>query len=152
LFQPPFAALRLCVKNQRAKAGGVSHSEGVTQPLALIVYENLLPGSQLANRLQDLGYRVQPVPDIGRLVEIAEREKPLVVVTDLVSSKGDVCEWITRLHKNPATEHLPVLAFAAAENTQLQDAGRLAGAKIVASEIAMQQHLPQLLDQVLAVE
>jgi CheY-like chemotaxis protein len=124
----------------------------MTQPLALIVYENLLPGSQLANRLQDLGYRVQPVLEISRLVELAEREKPLVVVTDLASSKGDVCEWITRLRKNPSTEHLPVLAFAAADNAQLQDAGRLAGAKIVASEEAMQQHLPQLLDQVLAVE
>lgn len=124
----------------------------MTQPLALIVYENLMPGSQLANRLQDLGYRVQPVTDIGRLVEIAEREKPLVVVTDLASTKADVCEWITRLRKNPATEHLPVLAFATAENVPLQDAGRLAGAKIVASDTAMQQHLPQLLDQVLTVE
>lgn len=124
----------------------------MTQPLALIVYENLLPGSQLANRLQDLGYRVQPVPEINRLIELAEREKPLVVVADLASSKADVCEWITRLRKNPATEHLPVLAFAAAENTPLQEAGRVAGAKIVASEVAMQQHFPQLLDQVLAVE
>ena len=124
----------------------------MTQPLALIVYENLLPGSQLANRLQDLGYRVQPVPELNRLIELAEREKPLVVVADLASSKADVCEWITRLRKNPATEHLPVLAFAATDNAQLQEAGRVAGAKIVASEVAMQQHLPQLLDQVLAVE
>jgi CheY-like chemotaxis protein len=124
----------------------------MTQPLALIVYENLMPGSQLANRLQDLGYRVQPVVEVSRLVELAEREKPLIVVTDLASSKSDVCEWITRLRKNPATEHLPVLAFAAADNATLQDAGRLAGAKIVATEEAMQHHLPQLLDQVLAIE
>jgi CheY-like chemotaxis protein len=124
----------------------------MTQPLALIVYENLLPGSVLANRLQDLGYRVQPVLEISRLVELAEREKPLVVLADLASSRADVCEWITRLRNHPATGHVPVLAFAAESNARLQHAARLAGAKVVASDQAVQHHLPQLLDQALAVE
>jgi len=124
----------------------------MTQPLALITYENLMPGSQLANRLQDLGYRVQAVFEAERLVEIAEREKPMVVLADLMSSKANVCELITRLRRNQGTEHIPVLAFAGAANAKLQEAGRVAGAKIVASSEALQQHLPQLLDQVLAVE
>src|SRR5262245_49139849 len=39
----------------------------MTEPLALVVYEKLLPGSQLVNRLQDLKYRVQTVADPTQL-------------------------------------------------------------------------------------
>jgi len=124
----------------------------MTQPLALVAYENLMPGSQLVNRLQDLGYRVSQVADVTELVELAEREKPMLVVIDLAFTKADICELITRLRKNAATAHIPVLAFTAAANEKLQESARLAGAKIVATEDAMQHHLPQLLDQVLAVE
>lgn len=124
----------------------------MTQPLALVAYENLMPGSQLVNRLQDLGYRAHQVVEVARLVETAAQEKPMLVVADLVFTKVDICKLITRLKKNPATEHIPVLAFATAANEKLQEAGRAAGAKIVASEEAIQQHLPQLLEQALAVE
>ena len=53
------------------------------QPLALVLYERLLSGSQLTNRLQDLGYRVQAVTDAGRLVAEAAREKPLLLFADV---------------------------------------------------------------------
>ena len=36
---------------------------GMTQPLALVWYEKLMPGSKLVNRLQDLGYRVLTAPE-----------------------------------------------------------------------------------------
>ena len=42
----------------------------MTQPLALVVYEKLLPGSQLLNRLQDLNYRVQAIANADSLVFI----------------------------------------------------------------------------------
>ena len=83
---------------------------------------------------------------------MAEREKPMLVVIDLFFTKAYICGLITRLRKNPATEHIPVLAYTSAANEKLQESGRLAGAKIVASEDAVVHHLPQLLDQVLAVE
>lgn len=124
----------------------------MTKPLALLAYENLMPGSQLLNRFQDLGYRAKQVVDVTQLVTVAEQEKPILVVADLVFTKVDICEWITRLRKNPATEHIPVLAFTSVANEKLQEAGRRAGAKIVATGEAMQHHLPQLLDQVLTVE
>ena len=39
----------------------MAHADRMTQPLALVFYEKLMPGSQLVNRLQDLNYRVQAV-------------------------------------------------------------------------------------------
>jgi CheY-like chemotaxis protein len=91
----------------------------MTQPLALIVYERLLPGSQLVNRLQDLSYRVQTLGEAERLVECAEQAKALLVLVDLASTRSDVCAAIGRLKQNPATRHLPVIAFGAENAAKL---------------------------------
>jgi len=54
----------------------------MSKPLALVYYLNLLPGSQLANRLEDLGYRVQTLDSVALLPPACEREKPLVVIAE----------------------------------------------------------------------
>src|SRR5256885_16697925 len=84
---------------------------GMTQPLALFLYEKLLPGGQLINRLQDLGYRVHSISDPRTLLESAEREKPLLVLTDLEPHQQSVCDAISQLKTNSATAHIPVIAF-----------------------------------------
>jgi PleD family two-component response regulator len=124
----------------------------MTKPLALVLYENLLPGSQLVNRLHDLGYRVLTVADANTLVEQAQQTKPLVVILDLVSRDKDVCAAILALKQTAATAHVPVLAFASRKNAKLQAAAQTAGATLVASDTAILEQLPQMLDQVLMVE
>ena len=124
----------------------------MSSPLALVCYEKLLPGSQLVNRLQDLGYRVHAVANAETLAACAEQEKPLLVLADLESSQRKVCEVIVELRKNPATQHLPVIAFAREEETGLQQAARAAGATLVVSEAGLLSQLAQLLDQALQVE
>jgi len=122
------------------------------QPLALVLYEKLLPGSQLVNRLQDLLYRVQVVNDAGQLVESAESAKPMLVLADLTSSRHDVVAAIGRLRNNAATAHLPVIAFGADKDTKLQAQAKSAGATLVVGESALLGHLPQLLEQALQIE
>lgn len=123
------------------------------QPLALVLYEKLLPGSQIVNRLQDLGYRVQVIADAERLVECAEPAKPMLVLADLDSTRHNVCAALGRLKQNLGTQHLPVIAFAGeSASAELQDAARAAGATLVVSEAAILNHLPQLLDRALLVE
>ena len=128
------------------------HPAGVTQPLALILYEKLLPGSQLVNRLQDLGYRVEALSDAKELLTCAEQERPLLVLADLVSTKNNVCEAIARLKRHEPTQHLPVLAFCAEDETQLMKAAADAGAALVVSEVAVTTHLESLMDRALQVE
>lgn len=123
----------------------------MTTPLALVFYEHLLPGSQLVNRLQDLGYRVQTVTEVGALLSQAELAKPLVVVADLASAKADVCAVICQLRQNLATQHIPVLAFTDKKKKKLQTTAREAGATLVAVDDAILRQLPQLLEQVLQV-
>lgn len=124
----------------------------MTRPLALICYEKLLPGSQVANRLQDLGYRVRAISDAATLVACTEQEKPLVVLVDLDSPQKRMCEVIAKVRKKPAVKHVPVIAFAREEETELQTAARAAGATLVVSEAGLLDQLPELLDQALQVE
>src|SRR4051794_21267690 len=97
-------------------------------PLALLLYEKLLPGTQLANRLQDLGWRVQTVHDNSAILAAAEQYKPLLVVADLISTRRNVRDGISALRKNPATEHIPVIAFTAEPEQTVHDAAIAAGA------------------------
>jgi CheY-like chemotaxis protein len=127
-------------------------ADGVTKPLALVLYEKLLPGSQLVNRLQDMNYRVQAIADAARLVECAEQDKPMLVLADLESTRDDVCPAVARLKQNAATKHLPVIAFSGENAAELQAAARAAGATLVVTEAAILNHLPQFLDQALQVE
>jgi len=125
----------------------------MTKPLALIYYENLLPGSQLANRLHELGYRVQVVESAGldQLTELSEKEKPILVVVE-VSHQTSVCPSISKLKKNTATAHIPVLAFAVDPDKALTAESKEAGASLLAGSKAILEQLPQLLDQILQVE
>lgn len=131
--------------------GGCGNVPDMTQPLALVLYERLLPGTQLVNRLQDLGYRVQAFHAAETLGKVAELEKPLVVFADLESSKSQIPEVIARLKQTPATKHLPVIAFASEERAELQQAAQAAGA-LVTGDAAILLHLPQLLDQALQLD
>jgi CheY-like chemotaxis protein len=124
----------------------------MTRPLVLFVYERLLPGGQLVNCLQDLGYRVQSLADPTTLVEQAEREKPLLVIVDLEPRQDKVCAAIARLKGNSATAHLPVIAFASAAHTALQESARAAGATLVVHDSAMLLHLNHFLDQALQLD
>lgn len=124
----------------------------MTQPLALVVYEKLLPGSQLVNRLQDLNYRVQAVTDPRTLVTCALQEKPMLVIADLSSTHENICAVIGQLRQNPGTAHIPVIAFAPGESSDLQQSALDAGAALAASEATILDHLPEFLEQALRVE
>jgi CheY-like chemotaxis protein len=124
----------------------------MTIPLALAFYQHLFPGSQVVNRLQDLGYRVQTISDVPTLILQSRQEKPMVVVADLAAAGADVCAAIRELKKDPETKHIPVIAFTDLKNEQLRAAATAAGATMVAGSDAVLDQLPQLLDQALQVE
>jgi CheY-like chemotaxis protein len=132
--------------------GRLFQAQHMTQPLALVLYEKLLPGSQLVNRLQDLKYRVQTLSDPEQLVPVAEEAKPMLVLADLEPGRATICAAISRLKQGAATNHLPVIAFAADDGTELQRAAQAAGVTLVVGEAALLAHLPELLEQALQVE
>lgn len=123
----------------------------MSKPLALVYYSNLLPGSQLAVRLQDLGYRVQSVSSAAQLPPASESDRPLVVIAELFPP-ADARAAIARLRGNPATQHIPVLGFCRAHDDDAQTQARKAGVTLLAANDAIVEQLPQLLERILQVE
>lgn len=121
------------------------------QPLALVCYERLMPGSQLVNRLQDLNYRVLTLNQITQVTATVQRESPLLLIIDL-GIPGDVCGTLAILRNTPATSHLPVIGFAPETSAQLLAPAQAAGATIAVTENAIISHLPLLIDQALNMD
>jgi CheY-like chemotaxis protein len=125
--------------------------KSMSLPLAFVYYSNLLPGSLLVNRLQDSGYRVQSLSGLEELAASAEREMPLLILAEL-TPPGKVCAAVAKLKANAATEHIPVLAFSATHDATIQAQAREAGVTLLSGNLAIVEHLPQLLDQILQVD
>lgn len=120
------------------------------QPLAIVFYERLLPGSQLVNRLQDLHYRVLVANNAELLPATAKRETPLLLFVDL-APRGEVCATIEKIKADPVTNHLPVIAFAPDNDPLLIEAAQKAGALFPVTDTGLLNHLEQLIDQALQV-
>ncbi|HTD88878.1 MAG TPA: response regulator [Candidatus Binatia bacterium] len=123
----------------------------MSEPLALLVYEKLLPGGQLVNQLQDRGYRVQPLADPADLTSAAQ-QKPMLVFMDLEPKTEQVCAAIRRLKTDPSTAHIPVIAIAPHAREELAEPARAAGAKLVVFDNAILVHLDQFLEQALQLD
>jgi len=128
----------------------MADADRMTQPLALVFYEKLMPGSQLVNRLQDLNYRVQVINDLASLQQCAHSNGPLLIIVDL-AGRAEVCHAIATLKADSTTNHIPIIAFADEKAVELQAAAQKAGATLAVSETAMINYLPQLLNQALQV-
>ncbi len=122
------------------------------KPLALLFYEQLLPGSQLINKLQDLGYRAQVVQDADLLADVAEREKPMVIVSDLRVRRGDILKNIRLIKEGAETSHIPVLGFHSDLSESFLETAKQAGVTLVAGDAFIPEQLAQLLDQVLHLD
>lgn len=124
----------------------------MTEPLALVFYEKLLPGQQLINRLHDLGYRTQAVTNASLLENETQNSKPMLLVAEFPANKLEIHKTLASLKKNPATAHVPILAYTVEPTSAVQEKARAAGAKLIASEKGLLDQLPHLLEQVLQVD
>ena len=125
----------------------------MTKPLAMVAYGNILLGSQLVNRMVDLGYRILTISDMGILASQAASEKPLLLILDLSAAQnGNPLEVIRNIRSTETTTHLPILAITQKTDPAFHGDLQKAGATLVAIDSAVIQQLPHLLEQVLSLE
>lgn len=125
----------------------------MTSPLALLYYEDLMPGSQLVNRLQDQQrYRVQVAGSPEELTALAGNAGAMLLFVDLVSRHTDICALIKKLKTDPSTTHLPIIGFADEAEVDLQTRAKEAGATLVVTDAALLPHLNQFIERALQVE
>ena len=123
----------------------------MTQPLALVFYEKLFPGSRLVNRLQDMNYRVQTITSPDLLHVTADREKPLLIFLDLLEDRALVYPSIREVKKDLNTQHIPVITFISANDKSVEASALTAGANLVVAETAIIDQLAQIIDQALNI-
>ena len=123
----------------------------MAQPLIVLAYERLLPGSQLVNRLEDGGYQVKSVSDPALIGETVEKEKPLLVIVDMEPNFENLAPAILKLKSDPTTSHIPVIALTHPDKLEVERAARKSGANLVVGDSAILVHLDQFLKQALEV-
>ena len=121
------------------------------QPLAIVYYERLMPGSQLVNRLQDASYRVVPVNNAQLLAKSVQQEMPMILFAEL-GAGGAVLTVIEQLKAGAATTHIPVIGFAPDSSELLLEKAQKSGLDLAVSDSALLNHLPQLIERALHIE
>jgi DNA-binding NarL/FixJ family response regulator len=124
----------------------------VLRPSAVVIFEELLPGSRVARRLVELGWNVSELKPPVDFVRECARLRPLVVVVDLRIRSQALFQDLRTLHHDPRTCHLPLLAFCPPDRSDLSAAALDAGARLVAAEGGILDQLPELVEHVLALD
>ncbi len=124
----------------------------MTKPLAMLVHDKATPGTLLARKFGDLDYRVVILADPALLAATVAQERPMIVVADLTSRRGDVLAAITALLAEEGTAHVAVIAYTAREDERLRENALKAGIKILATDATVVPHLEQFVEHALLVE
>lgn len=124
----------------------------MTKPLALLLHEKLMPGSQLVSRFEERDYRVTTLMEPGQLVDAALKEQPMIVVADLTNRRGDVLAAIRELRAAEATVHVPVLAYYPREDEKFRDAATEAGVTVLATDATILPHLDHFIEHTLRLD
>ena len=90
-------------------------------PTVLVVDDDRLIREVISLALEDTGYRVI-ASEAGEAVDTARNLQPSVVILDINMPILDGVEVRRRLHTEPKTAHIPVIALSAATNLRARAA------------------------------
>jgi CheY-like chemotaxis protein len=121
----------------------------MSEPLALVLGQRGVIALQLNERLEALRYRVKMIASPAELAPTAENIRAMVVLADCEGLSVEVLAAIAQLRANPATAHIPVIAFTREAADEAQARLTASGATAVVTEAAVLDHLPQLLNRAL---
>jgi len=79
----------------------------------LIVEDNEMNLDMLSRRLQRVGFEVLSAMDGAAGIEVAERERPDLILMDMSLPEVDGWEATRRVKANPETSGIPVIALTA---------------------------------------
>lgn len=84
---------------------------------------------QLMSRVTSLlGYQALLSSEPDSALDLAAREKPGLIVVDMLMTEMDGTEFVSRLRQSPEISHLPVLIYSAGTGQKDEERARSAGA------------------------
>jgi len=124
-----------------------------TDALILLLHERVLPGGQLVNQVEDMGYKVQVISEPTELLPASLGGKPLMVMADLHGDLGpEVKRAIESLRAGEKTAHIPVIAYGVPGDPESLKSVQMPGETLVVTDAGVLAHLEQLMEQALHVE
>jgi len=117
----------------------------------MLLCERGVISAQVAQRLEGIRYRLVVINKPAELVAAAAAQQAMIVLVDVEGLAAPAVPAIEQLRTNPATAHIPVIAFAKETDDTLQAALVAKGATLVVNEAAVLSHLSQLLDRALEI-
>jgi len=102
-----------------------------TAPLVLVADDHEDSRVILRAVLEDRGSRVLEAPDGEACLDVARKERPDVVVLDLLMPRMDGWETAIALRSDPRTATVPILAYTATEIPEDHQRALDAGCKLV---------------------
>jgi CheY-like chemotaxis protein len=81
-------------------------------PIALVVDDSMLIRYTVCRSLEERGFAVESATNGVEALQILERVRPDVIVTDMQMPKMSGSELITALKKNPETAKIPIIIVA----------------------------------------
>jgi hypothetical protein len=117
------------------------------QPLVLLI-SDLFFSVKVADTARALGYPVREIPD-GPALLAAVREGAAAVVLD-TQERSDWSSAVRVLKADPATAHVPVLAFGSHVQVEAARAAVAAGCDRLVTRGKLSRELPTLLQQLVA--
>ena len=122
------------------------------KPVAILLHEKLIPGTQVITRLEELDYRVVIGHEPNALLELVRESMPMIIITDLSSRRAEILDAISSVKGDPAVSHVPVLAYEVREDEHQFAEAREAGVDVLATEATIVPHLAQFIEQALQIE
>lgn len=90
-------------------------------------------------RLEACGYDIFAALDGHQAVEMAKRERPHLILLDLVMPRSNGFEALSRLKMDSFTENIPVIMITAkCESEYVLDAGKLGACEYLSKPVSMQ--------------
>ena len=80
--------------------------------VALVVDDSMLIRYTVCRSLEERGFTVESATNGAEALQILERLRPDLIVTDMQMPKMSGSELITALKKNPATANIPIIIVA----------------------------------------
>ena len=80
--------------------------------VALVVDDSMLIRYTVCRFLEERGYAVESATNGAEALQILERVRPSLIVTDMLMPKMSGSELITALKQNPETANIPIIIVA----------------------------------------
>jgi len=95
------------------RAGGVHSARCKLMPaVALVVDDSMLIRYTVCRSLEERGFTVESATNGVEALQVLERVRPDLIVTDMQMPKMSGSELITALKKNPETVNIPIIIVA----------------------------------------